>query len=142
MAILAALATSTGARACSPAKMAVGICAAACGCCEKPAAHVEPYSDHAGAVLAPGRAQAADAGGSCSPNRGCACRADRSEAPEPDGSNRRTTGPKKTDLSRVSTQAAADLQDPSPRPSCRPTTPVESPPPRSPLYLRHSRLLI
>ncbi|KAJ3049175.1 hypothetical protein HK102_012549, partial [Quaeritorhiza haematococci] len=92
-----------------------------------PAPHGESTRDVAGALLiAPRTAPTADGEGSCGPNRGCACRADRSEAPEPDGSNRRTTSPKKTDVGRISTQAAADLADPSPRPSCRPTTPVES----------------
>ncbi|AMV37895.1 hypothetical protein [Planctomyces sp. SH-PL62] len=140
-AILMAWAVPTGAKACSPAKMAIGSCVAACGCCEKAPAHVEPSRDFAGAVLAPGRASAADAEGSCSPYRGCACRADRSEALEPNGSNRRTTSPRKTDLGRISPQAATDF-DPSPRPPSLPVGPAESPPRGSPLYLRHARLLI
>lgn len=138
-ALLVALSVTGEARACTMMVEGSGACSTACGCCESPtsggSAHDADVADVAQGV-APAQA---DVVCDSLPRGGCACRSGQSEAPEPK-SGRRTTG-EKTDAGRALAQGEA-AHDAAPRSITRPTWATESPPQRSPLYLRHSRLLI
>lgn len=138
-AFLVALSATGETRACTTMVEGSGACAVVCGCCDSPASGGSaPDAVVAGAAH---RVVPAHAGEICdsTPTSGCACRSGQSEAPEPK-TGRRTTG-EETGAGHTLAQGES-AHDAAPRSLTRPTWATESPPQRSPLYLRHSRLLI
>lgn len=138
-AFLVALSATGEARACTTMVEGSGACATVCGCCKSPAlggSVSDTVVAEAAQRLAP--AQADEVCDSL-PRGGCACRSGQPEAPEPKAGQRTTGG--ETDFGRALAQGES-AHDVSPRSLTRPTWATESPPQRSPLYLRNSRLLI
>jgi hypothetical protein len=138
-AFLVALSATGEASACTTMVEGSGACAVVCGCCETPASGGSAHD----AVVAGAAHRAvpihADEVCDSTPTGGCACRSGQPEAPEPK-TGRRTTG-EETDSGHALVQGES-AHDVAPRSLTRPAWATESPPQRSPLYLRHSRLLI
>jgi hypothetical protein len=137
-AFLVALSATGGATACTTMAEGTGACAAACGCCEAPAsggsvpAATEVVAAHR---VAPPLAEEVCGN---SPTDGCACRPQQPDAPEP-RPGQRTTG-EGTQAGRHLTEGRR-VHDAASSHS-HPNWPTAGPPQQSPLYLRHSRLLI
>ena len=137
-AFLVALTAAGGANACTTMAEGRGACAAACGCCEAPAS-AEPSHEAVAPVAAPlDDLRSAEVCGDV-PTGCCACSSGQPDAPEPRAGGR-TTG-EETDAGRDLAGGESAL-DAAPRVSPHPIRPTGSPPQGSPLYLRHSRLLI
>ncbi len=140
VAVLGSLFTSGGASACETMK-GDGGCATVkpCGCCKSPAS---PTTDHEVADPAtasrPGPLRGVP---TCetTPSGGCVCGTERPTAPEP------RPGSKSSDnRSAPARDLGHSLSDllPSLAPMARSSAPTVSPPQRTALYLRTSRLLI
>jgi hypothetical protein len=137
-AFLVALSATGGADACTTMVEGSGACAAACGCCVAPTSGGS--ASEANEAVAAHRVAPPLAEEVCgnSPTDGCACRPQQADAPEP-RPGQRTTGER--------THAGRDLtvgrwvHDAASSHS-HPIWPMAGPPQKSPLYLRHSRLLI
>ena len=138
-ALLVALFATGGAGACTTMTQGHGACAATCGCCEAPASGgsapeaIEAVAAHR---IAPPLAEVVCGN---SPTDGCACRSGQPDTPEP-RPGQRTAG-EKTNTGRA-LAVGEPVHDAASRSFSRPIWPTDSPPQKSPLYLRHSRLLI
>jgi len=136
VAFVGAVLTAGEASACQ-AMLHAGACPAVCGCCKaaEPAMSVpdDVVAATAGLLVAPGSepCQTAPAGG-------CACCSEAPTAPEPKGQR---AGENRPDPSRQVAVGWPGFHSIS-RASINPVVPTISPPNKSPLYLRISRLLI
>ncbi len=138
-ALLVALSASGGAGVCTTMTQGHGACAATCGCCEAPASGGSaPDATEAVAAHRVAPPLGEEVRGN-SPADGCACRPGLPDAPEP-RPGQRTTG-EETHAGRDSA-VGESAHDAAPRSLSHPNWPMASPPQKSPLYLRHSRLLI
>jgi hypothetical protein len=138
--VLVALSTMGEARACTTIVEGSGACPSVCVCCESPAsggpARDAVVTEAAQPDVVAQAAQACDT----HPGGGCACRSRQSEVPEP-MPGQRTTG-EETHAGRALDQQGEAALDAAPRSLILPTWITESPPQKTPLYLRHTRLLI
>lgn len=138
-AFVVALSATGGVDACSTMAEGRATCAAPCDCCVAPASDgpapdaVDAFAAHQ-RVLPPAAEVCGD-----SPAGGCACRPGPPEAPEPKPGHR-NTGQEETEAGRD--LAVGESAHVAPRALPRSIRPPVGPPQGSPLYLRHSRLLI
>jgi hypothetical protein len=135
-AFVGAVLTAGEASACQ-AMPDAGACPPACGCCQaaEPAMPVpdDAVPATAGTLLAPGGEHCRPA-----PAGGCACRSEAPTAPEPTVKRSDESRPDPSRDVAVGWPGLAGIS----RASIDPVLPTISPPQKSPLYLRISRLLI
>jgi hypothetical protein len=130
------------------ASLVAGDASAACGsmtsdggsrpaCCRQASESVTPVRAAPEPVTVPQLPPFQDSG-ACPDTAGCHCRPQAPPAPEP---KRQRAGESRPDPGRSTEAGRLDLGGVS-RPFIGPVPPTGSPPQKSPLYLRHSRLLI